>query len=85
MSVENKETEIFEEEVVNESETMELVETDKEVKKAEMKTKAKKVLKIAGVAAVGLLGYLLGTKASSKCECYESEVVDVETVDSDEE
>ena len=84
MSVNEEKTTINEEEVVQ-NETKELVETNKEDKKAEVKAKAKKVLKIAGVAAIGVLGFLLGTKATEKSEYNNSEPIEVEyeTEDSD--
>lgn len=72
MSKQNNE--ILEEEVVvNEVEAKELVE-EKEAKKAKMMNIGKKALKVAGVAAVGFLGYFLGTKASKNSEYDYSEI-----------
>lgn len=87
MSVNDEKTKILEEEiVVNEvEETTDLVETDKEAKKAKMMNTGKKVLKVAGVAAVGFVGYLLGTKAGKKSQYNEDEIIDAEFVDVDGE
>ena len=89
MSVKDVQAKKLEEEVVvNECETTELVEVNKEAKKAKAVKVAKKVGKIAAIAGVGFLGYLLGTKAGSKTE-YEyddnSEIIDVEVIESDVE
>ena len=89
MSVkELKKQELEEEVVVNENETKELVVTVEESKKAKMVKAGKKVLKVLGVAAVGVAGFLIGrgTKSNGDVEYYEdSEVVEGEIVDSDEE
>ncbi len=83
MSVKDEQTKNLEEMVVvNQNEATEMVD-DKEAKKAKLKNTGKKVLKVAGVAAVGVIGYLLGSKASKKCDYDDSEYVDV--IDSDEE
>lgn len=78
-------TKLENEVVLNEVDTA-LVEKE-ETKKAERAAKVKKILKIAGVAAVGVAGFFLGTKAGSKSEYAEYEVIDVECepVESDAE
>lgn len=79
MSVKNEQTENLKEEVaVNEVETTELVEVKGESKKAKTKRVAKKVGKIAAVAGIGILGYILGTKAGKKSVNNNSEIIDVE-------
>ena len=78
-------TKLENEVVLNEVDTA-LVEKE-ETKKAERAAKVKKLLKVAGVAAVGVAGFFLGTKAGSKSDYTEYEVIDVECepVQSDEE
>lgn len=77
MSSNNEQTKNLEEEVVvNEMETTELVELDKEAKKAEMVRIAKKVLKIAGIATIGIVGFYLGTKASGTSDYDASEMIE---------
>lgn len=64
--------------VVNEVETTELVEVNKEAKKAKVKEVAKKVCGIVTVASVGLLGFLLGRSSGKRSTCNESEAIDVD-------
>lgn len=71
-NLENKEV------VVNEVETTELVETNKEERKAKVVKVAKKVGKVAAVAGIGLLGFLLGRGSAKKSEYNDSEVIDVD-------
>ena len=88
MSVKNeKNQQLLENEVVvNENETTAIVEVEKN-KKFKVPGKAKKALKVAGIAvAGGFLGYLLGAKASKKNEYYDdSNVIDAEIIIPDEE
>ena len=85
MSVKEENQKNLEKEVVvNEVQTTEeLVEVDKEAKKAKVVSVAKKVGKVAAVAGVGLLGFLLGSKSSSKNEVtYDnSEIIDADYED----
>jgi hypothetical protein len=88
MSTKNDEVKILEEEVVkNEVETTELVVTEKEAKKAKMTATAKKGLKIAGLAAIGIVGFLIGRGSAAKAESNDSDIIDMEyeVVESDEE
>lgn len=50
---------------------------EKEIKKAEMVKLAKKVGKIAGVAAIGVVGYLIGAKSNGNSECNVADLIDV--------
>ena len=77
----NKQQNLEEEVVVNQS--TEIVEVKNEDVKSAKKAKAKKVLKVAGVAlAGGFLGYLLGAKSSKKVDYYDAS--EIEVIDSDE-
>lgn len=49
---------------------------EKEIKKAEMVKLAKKVGKIAGVAVIGVVGYLIGAKTNSNSECNVTDLID---------
>lgn len=81
MSGKNEKTETLEKKiVVNEVETTEMVNVEKEAKKPILSAKVKKVLKIAGVAAVGVAGFFLGTKVNG-----DYETVDYEVINSDEQ
>ena len=83
MSVKNETKKVEEEVVVNEVKTTDLVEVEKEAKKPLIGAKAKKVLKVAGVALVGgVLGYFLGSKTSSSNDSYDiSDEVEYEVVE----
>lgn len=83
-----KKQQLEEEVVVNENEAKELAVTIEESKKTKLAKTGKKVLKVLGVAAVGVAGFLLGrgTKSNGETEYYDnSEVVEAEVIDSDEE
>ena len=73
----NQKTNKLEEEVI----VMENTEVTVDLEKAEQKAKAVKVAKkagkIAAIAGIGILGYILGTKASKKSTYDDSEVIDV--------
>lgn len=79
MSVQNEQTENMKKEVVvqgNEHSADLVVEV--ETKKTKAIRVAKKVGKVAAVVGVGLLGFLLGTKAGKKSEYNDSDIIDVE-------
>lgn len=92
MSVKEESKKLNEEVVVDENKTTEteMVIKEEEVKtskaKAVAKTVAKTALKIAGVGAVGFIGFLLGAKCGSKKnednyddqEVIEAEIIDEE-------
>lgn len=80
-------TKLKEEVVVNEVEkATQLVELEKEAKKTKVVKVAKKAGKIAAIAGIGLLGFFLGRKTSSKYVYDDSEVIDVDyETNSDEE
>ena len=78
MSVNDEQTKMLEEVEVNVDETTEMVELEKEAKKAKIVATAKKGLKIAGVAAIGVVGFLLGKSTSSKNDYNDSDVIDVD-------
>ena len=85
MSVNDEKIKNLEEEVVvNESNSTDLVELDKEERKAKLMTKGKKALKVAGVIGVGFIGYLIGTKVGKKSQYDDSEIIDAEFVEVDE-
>lgn len=80
---ENQTKKLEEEVVVNEGETVGLVELEKEAKKAKIVNIAKKVGILAGV---GILSFMLGRKSASHTSCNDSEVIEVEPMtDADEE
>lgn len=86
MSVKQENENLEKKVVVNENEeveTTELVETEVETKGSKLKKVGKTMLKVAGVAGVGLLGFILGAKCSKKSdeEDYEAEVVEAEIID----
>lgn len=86
MSVKEESKKLNEEVVVDENKTTEteMVVKEEEVKKSKVKTVAKTALKIAGVGAVGFLGFLLGSKCGSKKneDNYDdSEVIEAEIID----
>ena len=69
MSVKDEQTKNLEEEVVVEvNEATEVEVLDKEAKKAEIIALAKKVLKVAGVVAVGVVGFVLGSKSGNNSD-----------------
>lgn len=86
MSVKEESKKLNEEVVVDENKTTEteMVVKEEEVKTSKAKTIVKTGLKIAGVGAVGFLGFLLGTKCGSKKNennYDDSEVVEAEIID----
>ncbi len=86
MSVKEESKKLNEEVVVDENKTTEteMVVKEEEVKTSKVKTIVKTGLKIAGVGAVGFLGFLLGARCGSKKnqDNYDdSEVVEAEIID----
>lgn len=88
MSVKEESKKLNEEVVVDENKTTEteMVIKEEEVKTSKAKAVAKTALKIAGVGAVGFIGFLLGAKCRSKKnednyddqEVIEAEIIDEE-------
>ncbi len=88
MSVKEESKKLNEEVVVDENKTTEteMVIKEEEVKTSKAKAVAKTALKIAGVGAVGFIGFLLGAKCGSKKnednyddqEVIEAEIIDEE-------
>lgn len=80
MLLKNDESKKLNEEVVVDVETTEMVELDKEAKKAKLLDIAKKGLKFAGVVLVGVIGYAIGKASNSgdEIEMNNSEVIDAE-------
>lgn len=78
MSVKDEQVKNVEEVVVNEVDTTELVELEKETKKAKVIEIAKKVGKIAGLAALAVGGFILGAAICGKSENNNSDVIDAE-------
>lgn len=86
MSVKEESKKLNEEVVVDENKTTEteMVVKEEETKKSKVKAIGKTVLKVAGVAGVGFLGFLLGTKCGSKKDednYDDSEVIEAEIID----
>ena len=78
MSMKDEQKEILEEEVVVEEEATELVDWEKEAKKAKVIAIAKKVGKVAGVVAVGVIGFLIGSAVKSNSQNDDSDIIEVE-------
>ena len=77
----DKETKNLEEEVVV-NETTEMVVAEENTKKAKVVKVAKTVGKVAAVAGIGILGFILGRKSASGSDYDDSEeVIDVDYVD----
>lgn len=66
---------VNEEVVVNEA--TEMMELEKEAKKAEVVKLAIKVGKIVGVAAIGVAAFIVGKKSGSNSDCNVSDLIDV--------
>lgn len=84
MSVNEEKANLEKKVVVNENEveTTEIVVKEEESKTVKAKKIGKAMLKVAGIAGVGLLGYILGTKCSKNSEDdYETEVIEAEIVE----
>lgn len=77
MEMKEKENEILEEVAVNE-EVIDVVDLEKEAKKAKIMTIAKKVGKIAGVVLVGVLGSTIGYAIGKNSVAIDSENVEVD-------
>lgn len=86
MSTKKESTEQLEKKVVvNEVEATDLVQVEENVKTAKLKQTGIKVLKIAGVATVGVIGFLLGTKAGKNSVEDDQYEVEYEVVETNEE
>lgn len=84
MSVNEEKANLEKKVVVNENEveTTEIVVKEEESKTVKAKKIGKTMLKVAGIAGVGLLGYILGTKCSKGSEDdYDTEVIEAEIVE----
>lgn len=86
MSVKEESKKLNEEVVVDENKTTEteMVVKEEEVKTSKAKTIVKTGLKIAGVGAIGVLGFLLGAKCGRKKDednYDDSEVIEAEIID----
>lgn len=80
MSVKDENTEILNEEVVvDEVSSTEMMEVEKEAKRAKRAKIAKTAGKVAVVAGIGALAYILGFNKGKKSSTYDdSETIDVE-------
>ena len=84
MSVKDKQTNDLEKGIVVREATTVQEDPEKEAKKAKAVGIAKKALTVAGVAAVGVLGYLLGSNKNKKSYDYDdSDIIEGEIIDSD--
>lgn len=85
MSEKKEEIKKLEEEVVmDENNTTELVSVEGESKTSKVKKIVKTGLKVAGIGAIGIVGYLIGYRLGSKSPEEESEVIEAEIVDDEE-